>query len=58
VRPIAIVEADAPLEDIRVLGVIIERRSGPRDGERVAELGQEELVIRALAPRRTCSSGR
>ncbi|MEX2171218.1 MAG: hypothetical protein WD851_17995 [Pirellulales bacterium] len=50
VGAVAVVEADATLEDVGVVGVVLDGRLGPRDGEHVAQFREEELVVGAFGP--------
>ena len=45
---VGVVERDAVLEDVGVVRVVRLGRVGPRDAEQVAQLGEEELVVRTL----------
>ena len=45
---VAILERDRALEDISVLCVVTPRRLRARDAEHVAQLGQEQLIVRPL----------
>ena len=47
---VAVPERDAALEDVGVVACVFPRRVGRGDVEQVAEVGDEELVVRQLRP--------
>ena len=54
---VRVIEGDAALEDVSVVGVVGPGRIWSRDAEEVAELGEEELVVCALRSPRGAPTG-